>query len=105
MLKFRDDVTTARVYFLFFSIIPQKGTKNAVETARTFATIFGDLDFRQRLLESHTPDEFKRLIWEHTKELAEEQSHCDRKQSLVGHGSFEDESEVRNIHVIILTPL
>ena len=98
----------------------QKGTKNALETGRTFATLFADMDLRLNLLhtvnqisvagprtwtqfqlqevESRTTedaerecregvrtglilrlnllsarseDEFKQLMWEHMKELAE----------------------------------
>ena len=52
----------------------QKGTKNALETGRTFATLFADMDLRLRLLVARTEGEFKRLMWEHMKELAEEQS-------------------------------
>ena len=50
----------------------QKGTKNALETGRTFATLFADMDLRLRLLMARTEGEFKRLMWEHMKELAEE---------------------------------
>ena len=59
----------------------QKGTKNALETGRTFATLFADIDLRQQLLCVNSHDEFKKLLWEHTKELAEEQSHPERKLS------------------------
>ena len=59
----------------------QKGTKNALETGRTFATLFADIDLRQQLLCVNSHDEFKKLLWEHTKELAEAQSHPERKLS------------------------
>ena len=52
----------------------QKGTKNALETGRTFATLLADVDLRHRLLEARTEDEFKRILLKHTQELAEEQS-------------------------------
>jgi len=45
----------------------QKGTKNALETGRTFATLFADMDLRLRLLVARTENEFKRLMWEHMK--------------------------------------
>ena len=51
-----------------------EGTKNALETGCTFATLFADMELRQRFLSVHSEDEFKKLLWEHTKELAEEQS-------------------------------
>jgi len=53
----------------------QKGTKNALETGRTFATLFADMDLRLRLLGARSEDEFKQLMWEHMRELADEQ--CD----------------------------
>ncbi|GIY34036.1 sodium bicarbonate transporter-like protein 11 [Caerostris extrusa] len=52
----------------------EKGTKNALETGRTFATIFADMDFRQRLLEVHTEAEFKNVLLKHAQDLAAEQS-------------------------------
>ncbi len=61
----------------------QKGTKNALETGRTFATLLADMDLRQRLLEARTEDEFKRILLKHTQELAEEQAISIR----VDHGS------------------
>ena len=64
-----------------FLIYLQKGTKNALETGRTFATLFADIELRQQLLCVNSHDEFKKLLWEHTKELAEEQSHPERKLS------------------------
>ncbi len=68
-----------------------------METGRTFATLFADMDLRQRLLVVHTEEEFKKLLWEHTKELAEEQSHPERKLSGgAGSGSdFDADSPVR----------
>ncbi|XP_064624285.1 solute carrier family 4 member 11-like isoform X2 [Lineus longissimus] len=71
----------------------EKGTKNALETGRTFATIFADMDFRLRLLDAHTEEEFKRLVWEHTKELAEEQRQLVRKRSIAGISPFEEEND------------
>lgn len=53
----------------------QKGTKNALETGRTFATLFADTDLRVRLLGARTEADFKRLLWEQMKELAEEQQY------------------------------
>ena len=60
----------------------QKGTKNALETGRTFATLFADMDLRLRLLVARTEGEFKRLMWEHMKELAEEQSDGNSRRKL-----------------------
>lgn len=41
---------------------PQKSTKTAMEVARTFATMFSDITFRQKLLKTHTEEEFKEAL-------------------------------------------
>lgn len=38
---------------------PQKSTKTATEVGRTFATMFLDINFRQKLLKTHTEEDFK----------------------------------------------
>lgn len=40
----------------------QKSTKTAVELGRTFATMFSDIGFRQKLLETKTQEEFKQEL-------------------------------------------
>lgn len=69
--------TSQEVWFIILVVTSnkEKGTKNALETGRTFATLFADMDLRLRLLGAHSENEFKKLLWEHMKELAEE--HCD----------------------------
>ncbi len=62
-----------------FLNIWQKGTKNALETGRTFATIFADMDFRQRLLDVHGEAEFKGILLKHAQDLASEQSNPTRR--------------------------
>ncbi|ESO01913.1 hypothetical protein HELRODRAFT_65855 [Helobdella robusta] len=61
-----------------------KGTKNALETGRTFATLFADIDLRLRLLGARTEQEFKQVMWEHMKELAEEQCEDNSKRKMSG---------------------
>lgn len=68
----------------------QKGTKNSLETGRTFATIFADMDFRQRLLEATNEEEFKRLIIKHSQELAEEQQVTNDKRIEMNHERVEE---------------
>lgn len=51
----------------------QKGTKNELETGRTFATLFSDVCFRLQLSEANSEEEFKRILEEQTKDLAERQ--------------------------------
>ncbi|XP_046440639.1 solute carrier family 4 member 11-like isoform X2 [Daphnia pulex] len=72
-----------RLFVLVLCPSKEKGTKNALETGRTFATLLADMDLRQRLLEARTEDEFKRILLKHTQELAEEQAISIR----VDHGS------------------
>lgn len=57
----------------------QKGTKNAVEMGRTFSTILADINFRQKLIEAHTEEEFKQLILKQTHQLAYEQSEAEKR--------------------------
>lgn len=63
-----------RFFILVLTPSKEKGTKNALETGRTFATIFADMDFRQRLLEVQCETEFKSLLLKHAQDLASEQS-------------------------------
>ncbi|CAM1310209.1 SLC4A11 (predicted) [Pycnogonum litorale] len=73
--------TSHEIKFLILVLTPnkEKGTKNALETGRTFATIFADMEFRQRLLEVHTEEEFKITLLKHAQDLAEEQSNPDKR--------------------------
>ena len=86
----------------------QKGTKNALETGRTFATLFADTDLRVRLLGARTENDFKRLLWEQMKELADEQQYSSgsrgRKLSEDSTDEKPDESTPTPVYVIV-TPL
>lgn len=42
--------------------ISQKSTKTAIEFGRTFATMFSDISFRQKLLEAKSQEEFKQEL-------------------------------------------
>ena len=77
----------------------QKGTKTALETGRTFATLFADFDLRLRLLSARSEQEFKQLMWEHMKDLAEEQQcigqiRTRKSKDLTGLKSDPSESQV-----------
>ncbi|ESN99082.1 hypothetical protein HELRODRAFT_107158 [Helobdella robusta] len=67
--------TSQEVLFIILVVTStkEKGTKTALETGRTFATLFADVDLRLRLLGARNEQEFKQLMWEHMKDLAEEQ--------------------------------
>ena len=78
-------------------LLVQKGTKNALETGRTFATLFADMDLRLRLLGARSEDEFKQLMWEHMRELADEQCDGNAGRKLSGDSATEKDDEVATI--------
>ena len=82
---------------LGFCLFPlQKGTKNALETGRTFATIFADIDLRQSLLAATTEEEFKRLIIKQSHDLTVEQQATNEKRVILNH---DPEAEYVSIRV------
>uniref|UniRef100_A0A8C9YJ34 Solute carrier family 4 member 11 n=1 Tax=Sander lucioperca TaxID=283035 RepID=A0A8C9YJ34_SANLU len=52
----------ARYVILILAPPRTKSTKTAIELSRTFATIFSDISFRQKLLEVKTQEEFKQEL-------------------------------------------
>ena len=52
----------ARFVIFILSPIKEKGTKNFLETGRTFATIFADIELRAKLLKATTQQEFISII-------------------------------------------
>uniref|UniRef100_A0A915JTP2 Bicarbonate transporter-like transmembrane domain-containing protein n=1 Tax=Romanomermis culicivorax TaxID=13658 RepID=A0A915JTP2_ROMCU len=62
--------------FIIIVIAPSraKGTKTALETARTFATLFTDIDIRQKLVVAQGVDQFRQIMLQSAKELAYEQN-------------------------------
>uniref|UniRef100_H3DE75 Solute carrier family 4 member 11 n=1 Tax=Tetraodon nigroviridis TaxID=99883 RepID=H3DE75_TETNG len=58
-------------YVIFILAPPRtKSTKTAIEAGRTFATMFSDISFRQRLLEAKTQEEFKQELLSHRQTLS-----------------------------------
>ncbi|XP_061542377.1 solute carrier family 4 member 11-like isoform X3 [Phycodurus eques] len=47
-----------------------KSTKSAIEVGRTFATMFSDISFRQKLLETKTQEEFKQELVRQRQQLS-----------------------------------
>lgn len=82
----------------YFFFLLQKGTKNALETGRTFATIFADMDFRQKLLDVHGEAEFKGILLKHAQDLASEQSNPTRRM-----GNHEPEAEYEVLCILSLS--
>ncbi|KAK7496612.1 hypothetical protein BaRGS_00012264, partial [Batillaria attramentaria] len=66
------------VQFVIVILTPtkMKGTKNEFEKARTFGTLFSDIEFRAALSEERTEEGFKELLRSRTAELAQ-QKHPD----------------------------
>lgn len=60
----------------------QKGTKNELETGRTFATIMSDPELRMKLLEVNTESEFKEVLEAHTNALAEKQKNWTSEKAM-----------------------
>ena len=52
----------ARFIVFILSPMKEKGTKNFLETGRTFATIFADIELRAKLLKATTEQEFMSII-------------------------------------------
>uniref|UniRef100_A0A8C8HL45 Bicarbonate transporter-like transmembrane domain-containing protein n=1 Tax=Oncorhynchus tshawytscha TaxID=74940 RepID=A0A8C8HL45_ONCTS len=52
----------ARYVILILSPPRTKSTKTAIELGRTFATMFSDISFRQKLLDAKTQEEFKQEL-------------------------------------------
>lgn len=62
-----------QLFVLILCPAKEKGTKNALETGRTFATLLADHHLRRQLVEVATEQEFKQLLFNRTRELIEEQ--------------------------------
>lgn len=54
----------------FLVMFLQKSTKTAIELGRTFATMFSDINFRQKLLETKTQEEFKQELVHQRQQLS-----------------------------------
>lgn len=78
---------------LFFLWHIQKSTKSSLETARTFATLFLDIDFRHQLLLAESEYEFKQLLHTRTKLLIEEQGLPENRKSHLVLSAFEQEEQ------------
>ncbi|CAJ0586588.1 unnamed protein product, partial [Mesorhabditis spiculigera] len=71
--------------FIIIVIAPSraKGTKTALETTRTFATLFADMDIRQRLVMAQTVDQFRATLLSAAKELAMDQNEWRERKSSI----------------------
>ncbi|XP_048760517.2 solute carrier family 4 member 11-like isoform X3 [Ostrea edulis] len=85
--------TSQEVQFVILVLAPvrEKSTKSSLETARTFATLFLDMDFRHQLLMAESEFEFKQLLHTRTKLLIEEQGLPENRKSHLVLSAFEQE--------------
>uniref|UniRef100_A0A8C3MCG7 Solute carrier family 4 member 11 n=1 Tax=Geospiza parvula TaxID=87175 RepID=A0A8C3MCG7_GEOPR len=81
---------SCEVRFVILVLAPpkMKSTKTATEVGRTFATMFSDITFRQKLLETKTEEEFKEALV-HQRHLltVANQRPSGRKDGHTSHGS------------------
>ncbi|KAH3842166.1 hypothetical protein DPMN_115661 [Dreissena polymorpha] len=77
--------SSQEVYFVILILTPikEKGTKSDLETGRTFATIFSNLELRNQLLDCHTEEEFKVVLAKNTQALVDKMSRTDEKDNLI----------------------
>ncbi|XP_077477378.1 solute carrier family 4 member 11 isoform X1 [Stigmatopora argus] len=57
-----ENCCEVRYVILVLAPLKMKSTKTATELGRTFATLFSDISFRQKLLETKTQEEFKEAL-------------------------------------------
>ncbi|CAI5443481.1 unnamed protein product [Caenorhabditis angaria] len=71
--------------FIIIVIAPSraKGTKTALETTRTFATLFADMEIRQRLVMAQTVEQFRSTLLSAAKELAMDQNQWRERKSSI----------------------
>ncbi|KAL2077489.1 hypothetical protein ACEWY4_026993 [Coilia grayii] len=65
-------VNCAEVRYVILILAPPrtKSTKTAIELGRTFATMFSDISFRQKLLATKTQEEFKQELMSQRQQLS-----------------------------------
>ncbi|CAB3411239.1 unnamed protein product [Caenorhabditis bovis] len=71
--------------FIIIVIAPSraKGTKTALETTRTFATLFADMEIRQRLVMAQSVEQFRSTLLSAAKELAMDQNQWRERKSSI----------------------
>ncbi|XP_071087191.1 solute carrier family 4 member 11-like isoform X1 [Haliotis cracherodii] len=83
-------MTCQEVYFVIVILTPtkEKGTKSELETGRTFATMFSDIDFRLELMGAPDEEHFKGILQKETHKLSEKQKLSETKMAV-----FDSEEE------------
>ncbi|UJR31591.1 hypothetical protein I4U23_019077 [Adineta vaga] len=93
--------------FIVFILSPtkEKGTKNFLETGRTFATIFADIELRAKLLKATTQQEFISIIDKHTDNLMEQQTTIARNSLPDPFDDNTNNSDVKTYYCPILSDI
>jgi len=78
-----EEANEVKFFILILCPTTIKGTKTALETARTFATLFSDMSLRHNLLECQSELEFKGHI---RKSADEHAGKLERKNIVIGEG-------------------
>uniref|UniRef100_A0A7N6AMV9 Bicarbonate transporter-like transmembrane domain-containing protein n=1 Tax=Anabas testudineus TaxID=64144 RepID=A0A7N6AMV9_ANATE len=70
--NFSPDFNCCEARYIILILAPPrtKSTKTAIELGRTFATMFSDISFRQKLLETKTQEEFKQELVHQRQQLS-----------------------------------
>uniref|UniRef100_A0A5F8HIU7 Solute carrier family 4 member 11 n=1 Tax=Monodelphis domestica TaxID=13616 RepID=A0A5F8HIU7_MONDO len=79
-----------RFVILIMAPLKMKSTKTAIEVGRTFATIFSDMTFRLRLLETRTKEEFKEALVQQRHKLSVREGALCHQFLKLGKGIMED---------------
>ena len=84
------------MYVTMLFHVLQKHTKTAVETGRTFATLFSDLEFRFHLYAASNESEFMKILRERSRTLVKEQSMPENRAShlVLTESVFENDNKV-----------
>ena len=99
-----DKFQAEDVQFVILVLCPSevKMTKSALETGRTFSTLFADITLRHDLLEADTVAAFKEIIRHSSEDFAERQNRAIREEDKSGsegsEGGGGDPNELRWYH-------
>ncbi|KAK3788995.1 hypothetical protein RRG08_039603 [Elysia crispata] len=87
--------TCQEVHFIIVILVPtkEKSTKSELEVARTFGTIFSDIEFRQELIAARTDEDFKHALGNITHEMATRHGKAETKVDL-DHGESEPKFKI-----------
>ena len=92
LVNLGNDSQEIRFVVIIFTPCKEKGTKSYIEIAKSFATLFTNEDFRQKLLSCHDESSFKQSIADRMQVLVQ----CPRKRTPSRRLSIMQEAIVHN---------